>query len=151
MVTGEWDALESFVAETLYAEGLIACDAVVKTCDAHHSASVHTLVLALASAASAFKFEWKNGAQEDLVKLLDLHEALFGLAINLAGLELSGKSVANCGDLLDYWHMERDPQFRVNQFPLACCARSRPTVRLQKKPFSPVSHVFRTEQRGRKK
>ena len=113
MGAGEWDALEVFFAEKLYAEGLNASDAVVQTCNAHPRASVQNLVLALTSAASALKLEWKTDTHRDLVKLLDLHDAIIGLTIDLAALELIGKAAGNCGDLLKHWNAESDPLFRV--------------------------------------
>ena len=108
MGVGEWDALEAFFVEKLYSEGLNANDAVVETCDAYPFASVHNLALALTSAAAALKLEWKTGTHRDLVKLLDLHDAIIGLMVDLAALELTSKAAKNCGDLLKHWKSEKD-------------------------------------------
>lgn len=114
MAAGEWDTVEAFFAEKLYAEKLPASDALVQTCKAHPFASVQHLVLSLSSAATTLKSEWADGPYCDLLGLLSLHEAIIGLAIDLAGLELTGRPAKTCADLLEFWKHSKDPLFKVS-------------------------------------
>lgn len=113
MIASEWDIVETFLAEKLLTEELTASDAVVRTCKSYRLVSVHYLALSLASAASALKSEWALGTHNDDTRLIDLHEVIIGLTVDLAVLELSGRRAHTCADLLEHWKAERDPLFLV--------------------------------------
>lgn len=114
MAAGTWDIVESFFAERLLVKNQSANDAVVQTCRCFPLTSPHYLALALSSSASALKSEWISDSNSEVKKLISLHEAIIGLMIDMAALELSGKRAEVCADLLAYWANNNDQLFRVD-------------------------------------
>ena len=109
----DWDALEAFSVDQFFVDRSAAAEAVVETCRTFPHASVQYIVLALASTASVLKAEWQSGSYGEQTKLLEIHEAIIGLSIDLAALELTGSQATLCKDLLAQWAVSHDEMFLV--------------------------------------
>ena len=118
MSTRVWDALEAYLAELIFDQGISVRRAIPKACHGHADTSVHYLVLTLASAASAMEDTWAIAHHLNQRNLLDLYRASAAVASDIAMHGLLGNECDTCGQLLTHWQTGTDPYFDVNGLEL---------------------------------
>ena len=111
--THTWDALERQLAELIFDQNESVRCAVPKLCSAHARTSVHYLMLALSSAASALEDNWPIADRLNQRHLLDLYRAGAAVSADIALHGVLGQNCATCGQLLSYWQTDPDPYFDV--------------------------------------
>lgn len=109
-----WDDLEAHLAELIFGQCIPVRRAIPAACVTHRDASVHYLVLTLASAASAMEDTWPIADALNQRNLLDLYRASAAVSSDIAMHALLGRDCTTCGQLLTHWIAQTDQYFDVD-------------------------------------